>query len=138
MRYITDGIPWSNEEIQAFVGRQIENFARQGFCFWKLLSKADSRVLGFCGLQPVVVEGMPEIEIGWWLAKHCWGKGLATEAARTALRDGFERVVLTRVVALARRDNAASLRVMERLGMTFEREVLHHRVPVVLYSIPAP
>ena len=54
-------------------------------------------MIGFCGLQPL--DGTAETEIGWWLAQAWWGKGLATEAARAALRDGFERAGLKRIVA---------------------------------------
>ncbi len=139
MRYITGGTPWPDEQIQEFVQRQIKHFAERGFCLWKLLdrSRTDGRLIGFCGLQPVTVDGKPEVEIGWWLAKDCWGKGLATEAARAALQDGFERIGLERIVALARRDNASSLRVMTKLGMARERDTVHRGVPVALHSIHA-
>ena len=69
------------------------------------------------------------------------GQGLATEAASTTLRDGFERVRLGRVIALAQPANLASIRVMKKLGMSYERDVIHKGIPVVLYSIsaaPAP
>ncbi len=51
--------------------------------------------------------------------------------------DGFRRVRLRRVVAIARPDNLASLRVMQKLGMTYERDLIYKGVPVVLYSIHA-
>jgi [ribosomal protein S5]-alanine N-acetyltransferase len=141
LRYISDGRPWSDEHIQDFVQRQIGNFAGHGFCFWRLVRKANSTLIGFCGLQPLVVEAKKEVEIGWWLARDCWGQGLATEAASTTLRDGFERVRLGRVIALAQPANLASIRVMKKLGMSYERDVIHKGIPVVLYSIsaaPAP
>lgn len=59
------------------------------------------------------------IEIGWHLARKYWGRGLATEAAR-AIRDyGFETLRLERIYAIADPDNTPSLKVMERIGMTF-------------------
>src|SRR5713101_7756943 len=138
MRYITGGTPWTDEQIQEFVQRQIRHFAERGFCLWKLLAKenAGGRIIGFCGLQPLVIDGQPEVEIGWWLAKDCWGRGLATQAARIALRFGFERAGLTRIISICRPDNAASQRIMEKLGMTFERNYIHKGVPVRLHSIP--
>jgi ribosomal-protein-alanine N-acetyltransferase len=139
MRYITGGAPWTDEQIQEFVQRQIRHFAERGFCLWKLLAKenADGRIIGFCGLQPLLIDGKPEVEIGWWLAQGRWGKGLATEAARVALRFGFERAGLTRIISICRPDNTASWRIMEKLGMSFERNYIHKGVPVRLYSIPA-
>jgi [ribosomal protein S5]-alanine N-acetyltransferase len=74
LRYISDGRRWSDEHIQDFVQRQIGNFAGHGFCFWRLVRKANSTLIGFCGLQPLVVEAKKEVEIGWWLARDCWGK----------------------------------------------------------------
>ncbi len=137
MRYITGGTPWTDERIQEFVQRQIRHFAERGFCLWKLRAKEDAsgRIIGFCGLQPLAIDGQEEVEMGWWLAKDCWGRGLATEAARLALGFGFERAGLTRIISICRPDNAASQRIMEKLGMTFERNYTHKGIPVRLYSI---
>ena len=94
-------------------------------------------LIGFCGLQPLpeIEPGTAEIEIGWWLARACWGRGLATEAARAALRDGFERVGLERIVAIAQPANTASIGIMRRLGMRFERMAEPRGIPVVLYAL---
>ena len=137
MRHITDGVPWTDEQTQEFVQRQIGHFTERGFCLWKLVAKKDvsARIIGFCGLQPLDIDGRQEVEIGWWLAKDCWGKGLATEAAREALRFGIDRAGLKRIISIARPDNTASRHVMMKLGMTYEREVVHKGVPVVLYSL---
>jgi ribosomal-protein-alanine N-acetyltransferase len=102
---------------------------------WKLLEPDTSQMIGFCGLQPLA--NTPDIEIGWWLAPSHWGCGLATEAARAFLRDGFERVGLQRIVAVAHPDNRASRRVMEKLGMQYQRDAQHKGIGVVLYAIHA-
>jgi RimJ/RimL family protein N-acetyltransferase len=139
MRYISEGQPWADERIRELVRRQISGFEERGFCFWRLLRKegetaaGDPEMIGFCGLQPLGETG--EMEIGWWLAKAWWGKGLATEAAGEAMRDGFERSKLERIVAVAQPENRASIHVMEKLGMTFERETNHRGFHVVVYSI---
>ena len=78
------------------------------------------------------------MEIGWWLAKAYWGRGLATEAARAVLRFGFESVGLTRIVAIAQPANRPSVHIMEKLGMSFERGLIRSGVHVVLYSINNP
>jgi RimJ/RimL family protein N-acetyltransferase len=136
MRYIAGGIPWSDEQIREFVLRQMGHAAERGFCLWKLLlrePRAAGRIAGLCGLQPLV--GTEEIEIGWWLERDLWGRGLATEAARAALEFAWERAGLTRVVAIARAENTASRRIMEKLGMRYERDTVHKGFPVVLYSV---
>lgn len=133
MRYISNGQPWPDERIREFVARQAACFASRGFCLWRLIEKLTQEMIGFCGLQPLAET--QEIEIGWWLARAWWGNGLATEAAREALRDAFERAGLQRIVAIAQPENLASIHVMEKIGMRFERETTHRGFRVVLYAI---
>jgi ribosomal-protein-alanine N-acetyltransferase len=136
MRYITGGVPWGDAYIREFIERQMRTAAERGFCLWKLLLReaaGTGRMAGLCGLQPLV--GTEETEIGWWLARDLWGRGLATEAARGALQYGWSRAGLSRIVAVAMGENAASRHVMEKLGMRYERDTVHKGFPVVLYSV---
>lgn len=75
--------------------------------------------MGFVGLQrvPFVARFTPCVEIGWRLQPDCWGRGLATEGARAAIRFGFETLGLEEIVAFTVPANGASLRVMAKLGM---------------------
>ena len=120
MRYITGGTPWSEEQTRGFVDRQVKLYAERGFCRWRVLDAASGEFMGFCGAG--FWRDEPDAEVGWWLARACWGRGIATEAARCALRAVFVRVGLDRVIAVAREENAASLRVMEKLGLRPQRE----------------
>lgn len=133
MKYITGGDPWTMAQSQEFAARQMRSFSERGFCLWKLTLKSTDKVSGFCGIQPLV--DTEEIEVGWWLASKNWGMGIATEAAREVLYDAFGRAGLTRVVAVARRENVASLRVMEKIGMVYEHDYIHRGIPVVFYAI---
>jgi RimJ/RimL family protein N-acetyltransferase len=140
MRYIGDGAPWPAERSRQFVERQIALFAERAFCLWKLslrLRNGSGGLIGFCGLQPLLETGSEsdEIEIGWWLARAWWGRGLATEAARVALRDGFARVGLERIVAIAQPANTPSIGIMQKLGMRFERMTQSRGIPVAMYAV---
>jgi RimJ/RimL family protein N-acetyltransferase len=135
VRYVSNGEPWPEERIREFVARQIANFEARGLCFWRLLPKGSSDVIGFCGLQPIELDGVDEVEIGWWLARAWWGKGLGTEAARVALRDALERVRLRRVISIVHPANRASIHVMEKLGMSYERDTVRRGITVVKYAI---
>jgi [ribosomal protein S5]-alanine N-acetyltransferase len=136
VRYISNGEPWPDERIREWATRQVKHFSKYGFCFWKLIHKGTGQMIGFCGLQPL--ENTQEIEIGWWLARAWWGQGYATEAAREAMRDGFERAGLRRIVSIAIRENVASTHIMEKLGMEYEKETTHRNVPVVMYAVDNP
>jgi len=136
MRYITGGIPWDDERIQQFVARQVELFSERGFCRWKLLARPAGEMVGFCGVG--FWHDAKDPEIGWWLARQYWGRGLATEAARAALRDAFERAKLDRIISIAQPANTASTRIMEKLGLTFACEFEENGVRLVRYAIDRP
>lgn len=93
--------------------------AERGWGFWAAESKAGGDFIGFVGLHTPIPElpFSPCVEVGWRLAFDYWGKGLAGEAARGALRVGFERLRLPEIVSFTALRNARSRAVMERLGM---------------------
>jgi ribosomal-protein-alanine N-acetyltransferase len=74
-------------------------------------------------------------EVVYHLAKSYWGQGLATEIARASLRYGFEENKFERIVAIAKPDNTASIHVMEKIGMSYERRASYYTYDVVQYSI---
>ncbi len=143
MRYIGGGLPWNEERIAEFFPRQRRHLASHGCCMGALVDRGSGHLAGVCGLQPLGKTG--EIEVGWWVVKDRWGQGLATEAGGAALRFAWESLGLERVKAIAAAENRASLRVMEKLGMRFERQAtgadLGLAVPeleVVVYGIERP
>ncbi len=133
MRYITGGRPWSDDEVRAFVERQLHLFSERGYCRWKLTEKASALMIGFCGIG--FWRDGPDPEIGWWLAPIRWGRGYATEAAREALRDGFERAQLPRVTSVAYAENIASTRIMRKLGLELETRFESDGVRLVRYAL---
>jgi len=136
MRYINGGIPWSDERIRDFVSRQIALYQERGHCRWKLTGKTSGALCGFCGVGRF--HEFPDPEIGWWLAPNYWGNGFATEAARAALDDAFRRVAIPRIVSIAHRENSASIRIMQKLGLAFEADFENEGLPLRRYAIHLP
>jgi [ribosomal protein S5]-alanine N-acetyltransferase len=104
-----------------------------GFAIWTVVERSSGAVVGDTGLQ--MLEGGPEVEIGWRMAPDRRGHGYATEAARTALEVGFGPLGLTRIVAVTHPQNAASRRVMEKIGMTYVGPGHHYGGETVLYEL---
>lgn len=111
--------PLTRAESDALVDRIEEQFDAYGYGLWALERRDDGAFLGFTGLAPVRPDlpFAPALEVGWRLAPSAWGHGYATEAAREALRVGFEGSGLAEIVSMTAVVNAPSRRVMERLGM---------------------
>jgi ribosomal-protein-alanine N-acetyltransferase len=106
-----------------------------GFGNSAMIWKETGEVIGSAGIQPL--EDTGEIEVGYTLIKRFWGRGLATEAARAWLEFGFDKCGLDRIVAVAFVENSASQRVMEKLGMKYEKTELHYGEECVFYAVSA-
>jgi RimJ/RimL family protein N-acetyltransferase len=78
----------------------------------------DGQFAGCIGLHPNLDHR--RAELGYWIGKPFWGKGIATEAAREVVRWGFEEQRFNRIYAGCFSGNAASMRVLEKLGFKFE------------------
>ncbi len=111
--------PLDRAASDAFLDRIVARWA-DGHGLWAVERREDGRFLGFVGLATQTFEApfTPCVEVGWRLAVEAWGHGYATEAARAALRFGFERLGLEEIVSITRPGNVRSRAVMERLGMT--------------------
>jgi ribosomal-protein-alanine N-acetyltransferase len=132
-RYIGRGPAQSLDETRARIAEKAAHQAEHGFSLWAVVERASGRVVGDCGLQ--LLEGGPEVELGYRLAHEVRGRGLATEAGRACLIAGFDDLGLDRIVAVAQPENVASRRVMKKLGMTLMGLGRHYGAQSVLYAI---
>jgi ribosomal-protein-alanine N-acetyltransferase len=115
------------------VDRFVAHWAEHGLGLWAVERATDDRFLGFTGLSVPGFDAhfTPAVEVGWRLVRDAWGRGYATEAARAALRFGFETRGLQEIVSFTVPANARSRRVMERIGMTHDPadDFDHPRLP---------
>lgn len=128
MRYIGDGQvrPRTPEESAALIDAIRNRWRDNGFGLMTVTSRASGDVLGWVTLAVpnFLPEVLPAVEIGWRLLRRHWGHGYATEAARPLLHYGFTEVGLDRVLSIRRVENAASGRVMEKLGLHYAHETV--------------
>ncbi len=124
------------DSIDETLGRIAEKAAHQdehGFSIWSVCERASGRVVGDCGLQ--MLEGGPEVELGYRMAHAVRGRSIATEAGHACLIAGFDDLELDRIVAVTAPENVASRRVMKKLGMTLMGLGSHYGRETVLYAI---
>ncbi len=115
------GGPHSLERTRQGIAGYVEHQRAAGYSFWAVVLEETGEVIGEAGLYPMNGAG-PDIELGYALGSPWWGQGYATEAAGAILRTAFEALGAQRVVAVAKRENTASLHVLEKLGFRNEGE----------------
>lgn len=137
--------PLTRAESDAIADRCEALIRERGWGFWAAELKASREFIGFVGLHTPSAElpFSPCVEIGWRLSFSHWGKGLASEAARGALRLGFTSLGLNEIVSFTAVRNFRSRAVMERLDMCESGTFEHPQVPAgsslrlhCLYRLP--
>lgn len=103
---------------------------------WAVHAKPSLEFIGWCGLKKRPERN--EIDLGYRFLKSTWGKGYATEAAFACIKYGFEKLGLKRIVGRAMPGNIASLKVLEKCGMTYVGEDMVDDHPAKTYEILNP
>ena len=119
----------------------LEDYQQRGYGPWAVVEKRDKLLIGYAGLFHYPdIDGQPEIEVGYRLVRARWGQGFATEAVSAIREYAFQVLRLSRLVALIDPQNTASIRVAEKIGMQYEKEVMleGYTYPDRLYSISNP
>ena len=134
VRYVGDGTPATLEESREWLERAVNRNDRDGWDM-RTVRTLDGAFVGRCGIAVRRIEGVTERELGYILARAHWGLGYATEAA-TAMRDrALDVLGFRRLIALIAHGNDASVRVAEKLGMGYERDVVFHERPTMCYAL---
>jgi len=118
-------------ESDAWAARLRAHFAEHGWGFWVVEEAVTGDFVGVVGLMtiPWQADFTPAVEIGWRIGPRFRRLGYAEEAARAALGFGFATLGLASIVAFTVPGNAASWKLMEKLGMRHEGEFEHPRLP---------
>jgi [ribosomal protein S5]-alanine N-acetyltransferase len=125
----------SEDQTRQFLRRNLEHWDRHGDGLWVFRDNEGGRFVGRGGQRHVPVGSADKVELAYALTAKFWGRGLATEMAEAIATVRFEHLGMEEVVCFTLPTNLASRRVMEKVGFTFEREVIHANLPHVLYRI---
>ena len=94
-------------------------YESHGFGLWLVARRADDAPIGMCGL--LRRDNLPDSDLGYAYLPEHWGKGYAFEAADAVLRHAARKFGLARVLGVVSPGNPGSIRVLEKIGMRFER-----------------
>lgn len=133
MKYITNGNPMPRDQAEARLQFYLDHWQQHSFGLFAIEYKDEGEFAGFCGLQ--YLDNTSEIEVGYRLAEKYWGKGIATECARVSLQFGFDNIKLDRIVAVVHPDNLASQRVIEKIGLRYEKRAMYYNTDVMYYAL---
>ncbi|MDN3694559.1 GNAT family N-acetyltransferase [Chryseobacterium tructae] len=132
IQYTGDSSFENVEEALAFL-KNYRDYHENGYGRWAVIDKSNTEFLGWCGLK--YDKFKDETDIGFRFFERNWNKGLATESAAGCLKYGFDKLHLKKIVGRAMSENIASIKVLQKLGLTFDKEFDFNGQKGVMYSV---
>lgn len=122
LRYIGDKKVRNLEDARQYIlNSPVATYERHGFGLYQVELKDTHTPVGMCGL--LKREELPQPDIGFAFLPDFWNQGFAYEAAKAVLTDARERLKLNRILAIVNPDNDSSIKLLEKLGLKFERNL---------------
>jgi RimJ/RimL family protein N-acetyltransferase len=122
LRFIGDKRVRTLEDARQYIrSGPIESYARNGFGLYLVQLKTTHISLGMCGL--LKRESLTDVDIGFAFLPEFWNQGFAFEAAKAVMLYARDVLKLPRIVAITNKDNDASGKLLEKLGMRFDRMI---------------
>ena len=119
MRYTGDE-PMTSVEEAARILRNYDHYVKYGVGRWAVIARDDGRFLGYCGFK--YSADVDEYDIGFRFFKDEWNKGYATEAAKACVDYAFSKLKLDMIVGRAMKVNVPSIRVLNKVGLTYWKD----------------
>jgi len=115
MQWVGEGDPITFDECIKWIEVTERNYQNRGYGMFAVAQKHSNQIIGFCGLVHPDGQLLPEIKYAY--RKEFWGQGYASEVAGIVLDYATKKLGLSEVIATIAPENAASIRVVEKLGM---------------------
>ncbi len=113
--------PFTLEGTKNWVARNIHSYSQLGFGRWAVILKETQELIGDCGILPQEIDGVSEYDLGYIIHHPYWQQGYATEAVGACKEYGLETLKLPRLIANMPINHFASVRVAEKIGMTWQK-----------------
>ncbi len=109
------------DDARAYIANgPVAMYASHGHGLYRVELKSTGEVIGMCGL--IKRDTLPDVDIGYAFLPAHWGKGYAEEATRATLAHARDALDMPRVVAIVTPTNAPSIRLLEKIGLRYERD----------------
>ncbi len=132
MRFIGDGRTFNRAQAEKSIDRWVEYEEQNGYSNWAVVRKEDNVYIGNCGFSRLPDNS--DTEISYLLDEPYWGNGYASEISKATLDYGFDKLKMNRVVALVYPQNSPSIRVIEKMGMKYEKEAEFWGVKLLMFA----
>lgn len=133
MRFMGNGKTYPRSAAEQSITKWNEYEDKHGFTNWAVIRKKDNAFIGRCGLSHLPDNS--DIEITYMLDEPYWGNGYASEIAAAVLDHGFNKLGIRRIVGMVYPQNSPSARVLEKIGMKYEKIAEYWGVKLLMYSI---
>ena len=116
--------------------RNLDHQSKHGYGLFSVILKSNQELIGDCGLEHTEFEGKPCVEIGYDFLSKYWNQGYATEAAKAVKDHAVEKLGIDSkiICSFIRKNNKASQRVSEKIGMKRIREYGAYDIDRYLYA----
>tara|TARA_R100001244_G_scaffold86820_10_gene66506 strand:- start:45905 stop:46432 length:528 start_codon:yes stop_codon:yes gene_type:complete len=108
-----------DEVVQLLEARQLRDYELHGYGRMACIEKATGQLIGFSGLK--YLDDIDETDVGYRFLPAVWGKGYATESSAAIIGIQAKQFELKRIIGLVEPENLGSVRVLRKLGLSYER-----------------
>lgn len=131
-KYVGEGAYKNIDDVRNFI-RNYDQYEKYGQGRLNMFNKQTGEYIGWCGLK--YLADKEYTDLGYRLLKRHWGKGYATEASIVCLDYGFKVLNLDEIIGTAMKENTASIKVFEKLGLRYSHDDNCGEQPGVVYVI---
>ena len=131
MKFISNGVPTSEQDLENIILPRLAKYLQpdKGWGIWEVCDKLSMAYLGWILVRPMhFFSAQVEFdnwELGWRFKQSTWGKGYATESAKHIMQTLSDIHKIHLFTAIAVIENTASIKVMKKIGMSFEKSAFH-------------
>lgn len=134
MQYSSNG-PIASEQILLWLEDKMAQYERLGFSVWAVILKEENKLIGFCGVKPIEIDGRTEIELLYRFAKAYWNHGYAFEAILACKDYAFNTLAINNIIAIVDPKNERSINIINKLQMAYEKDSVYNKFAIRIYRL---